>query len=462
MKAVVKGYLYLSKQNIPGIQRLRDSLCARSRYDRQYCVYAFEETSTSIGIPLNFNPSLYSRIDKLHDLRTVGKTFAIDLQTQLWDYQQNAFDEIKSAVLSGKTNFIVKARTGWGKTVLASAIVNYFKTTTLIVVPVTTLVQQWKAELLKHTTLTEDDIGVATDAQVDWRGKKIVIGLVHTLVLDRWGEEFKKNFGLLFLDEVDRSASPETFSPVCTLFPAKYRFAASATTERKDGLDKIFRWHFGEVYIDGNKYKNIKVHRAKVLAVKYPHANIPLYVSRIRDKLKRRGATLSALANDQDRNRMLCTYIKKFYNTKRPTVVLSDRIDQLISMATIMEQEYKVPINDIGFFVRSMPNSLTFRRTPQNQLPEKLIIFGTYKMLDIGFDMKPLSGLVLATPRSAIEQTVGRIERFMEGKQQPIVFDPVDVSVKDALDWWRARQKEYNRLGIPITERGHQCQKKKG
>lgn len=455
MKIALKGYMYLPKRDIPGVDRLRNQLVARSRYDREYCVYAYEDRQTSIGIPINFDSAILKRGTKIYDLRTDGQQFAIGLQSKLYDYQQDAFDEICREMESGATNFIIKARTGWGKTVLASALVSHLSRTLLIVVPVTTLVHQWREELLKHTDLTADDIGIATDAKVEWRGKKVVIGLVHTLVLDRWGSEFKKNFGAVIFDEVDRSAPPETFAPICTMFPARYRFAMSATTSRKDGLDKVFHWHFGEVYIDGNRYKNIRVQRSKALVIQYPKENMPYYLAKMSDKLRRRGVIMTALAKDMARNEMLCTYIKRFYNTKRPTLILSDRIDQLITLASIMERQYKVPAREMGFFIRSMPKDSCYRKTPQKKLPEKQLIFGTYKMLDIGFDMKELSGLVMATPRSSIEQTVGRIERYLEGKQQPVVVDVVDTTVKDAVNWSRARKTEYERLGIPVTERRH-------
>lgn len=455
MKAVLSGYLYLPKRSIPGVDRLRASLCVRSRYNPEYCVYAYDDRQTAIGIPINYDQSIWGRIMQLHDLRSEGSDIAIGLQTKLYDYQQSALDEITHKLDQGSTNFVFQGRTGWGKTVLGSAVINHVHKTTLIVVPVTTLIYQWKEELMKHTDLKDDEIGIASEAKVDWIDKKVVIGLVHTLVLDRWGPNFRKNFGLVLFDEVDRSAPPETFAPICTMFPAKIRMAMSATLQRKDGLDKVFHWHFGGTYIDGNKYKNIKVKRAKALSILYPKKQLPAYVEKIRGKIQRRGATISALSKDENRNKALCQYIKKFYNTKRPTMILSDRIEQLIDLASIMESKYKIPAREMGFFIRSMPTNCMYRKTPQGQLKDKMLIFGTYKMLDIGFDMKPLSGLVLATPRSSIEQTVGRIERFLEGKQQPVVVDFVDVAIQDAVFWSKARRKEYDRLGIPVTERRH-------
>lgn len=456
MKIVLKGFLHILKDQFSDLDNLRWKLTVRSVFNREYYVRPYKEGRKSIGIPMFFRPSLLEKATEIVDLRTVGQPVAIQLQTTLWEYQQDFFNKIcESMEKQNSTNFIIEARTGWGKTVLASALISYLDTTTLIVVPVSTLVFQWKEELLLHTSLTEDDIGIAMDAKVDWRGKKVVIGLVHTLVLDRWGEDFKEHFGFVLLDEVDKSAPPETFSPICTMFPAKYRIAMSATPDRKDGLSKVVKWHFGQVFMNGNMYADIKVKKAKVLSVYYSNGSPPDKLQYIRDSLSRRGVVLSALAESDDRNKVLCQYTKTFYNTKRATLILSDRIQQLLYLARIMETSYKVPVREMGFFVRSLPKTALYRKTPQERLPEKLLIFATYKMLDIGFDMKPLAGLILATPRSSITQTVGRVERFLEGKQQPIVLDLKDEAYPDAVKWSLAREKEYRTLGIPVTVRRH-------
>lgn len=41
----------------------------------------------------------------------------------------------------------------------------------------------------------------------------MVIGLVHSLVRGRYGDDFRSSFGILVFDEVDRSVPPATFAP---------------------------------------------------------------------------------------------------------------------------------------------------------------------------------------------------------------------------------------------------------
>jgi superfamily II DNA or RNA helicase len=56
------------------------------------------------------------------------------------------------------------------------------------------------------------------------------------------------------------------------------------------------------------------------------------------------------------------------------------------------------------------------------------IILGTYAMISEGFDVKGLDTLVLASPKSDVVQSVGRILRTPkhERKSVPLVIDIVD------------------------------------
>jgi len=58
------------------------------------------------------------------------------------------------------------------------------------------------------------------------------------------------------------------------------------------------------------------------------------------------------------------------------------------------------------------------------------IIIATYGFAGAGFDMKQLSGIILATPLSgkkSLIQTIGRVLRTYEGKIPPVVYDLIDT-----------------------------------
>jgi superfamily II DNA or RNA helicase len=58
---------------------------------------------------------------------------------------------------------------------------------------------------------------------------------------------------------------------------------------------------------------------------------------------------------------------------------------------------------------------------------ERQVLFATYEMVNEGFDLPKLNTLVMATPRSKIEQAVGRILRARSEAAPPLIVDVVDA-----------------------------------
>ena len=61
--------------------------------------------------------------------------------------------------------------------------------------------------------------------------------------------------------------------------------------------------------------------------------------------------------------------------------------------------------------------------------------------------------MIMTSPISDIRQTVGRITRLKEGKQAPIVFDPVIDNVFVLRNQYRKRLKQYLELGFKVTQK---------
>jgi hypothetical protein len=77
------------------------------------------------------------------------------------------------------------------------------------------------------------------------------------------------------------------------------------------------------------------------------------------------------------------------------------------------------------------------------------VVLASYAMCSEGLDIPRLDTLVLATPRSQVEQSVGRILRLHPDKQPPVVHDLVDqYSVFAAMGW--KRRHLYRRLGFEV------------
>lgn len=103
---------------------------------------------------------------------------------------------------------IIKAKTGTGKTIMGMSIMATLGLKTLIIVPYSHLLQQWAegsdgtGGILKFTNIKREEIGIAQGDKCDFEGKKVVMGMVHSLAKEgRYPEAFYREFGFVVYDE---------------------------------------------------------------------------------------------------------------------------------------------------------------------------------------------------------------------------------------------------------------------
>lgn len=128
---------------------------------------------------------------------------------------------------------------GAGKTIVGAAAMATAKATTLILVTNTVSARQWKAELLKRTTLTEDEIGEYSGARKEIR--PVTIATYQVMTTRRQGtyahlELFDaKDWGLIIYDEVHLLPAP-VFRFTADI-QARRRLGLTATLVREDGME---------------------------------------------------------------------------------------------------------------------------------------------------------------------------------------------------------------------------------
>lgn len=168
---------------------------------------------------------------------TDGEHLPIELAEgwQLRDYQQQAVEAFTSAG-SG----VIMLPCGGGKTIVAMAAMAALDTTTLILVTNTASVRQWKRELVKRTSLTEDQVGEYSGAKKEIRPVTIATFQVMT-IKDRNGERANlelfdaKNWGLIIYDEVHMLPAP-VFGLTASI-QSRRRLGLTATLVREDGRE---------------------------------------------------------------------------------------------------------------------------------------------------------------------------------------------------------------------------------
>lgn len=153
----------------------------------------------------------------------------------LRDYQQRAVD----AFTHGESGVIVLP-CGAGKTIVGAATMAAVGTTTLILVTNSVAAKQWKAELLRRTSLTADEIGEYSGSVKEIR--PITIATYQVLTTRRKGSYLHlelldaRDWGLVIYDEVHLLPAP-VFRLTAGL-QARRRLGLTATLVREDGREE--------------------------------------------------------------------------------------------------------------------------------------------------------------------------------------------------------------------------------
>ncbi|MEL4317422.1 DNA repair helicase XPB [Leifsonia sp. YIM 134122] len=168
---------------------------------------------------------------------TPGTPHAIDLAEDGWslrDYQKKAVTNF----FDGGSGVVVLP-CGAGKTLVGAGAMATAKTNTLILVTNTVSARQWRDELLKRTSLTEDEIGEYS-GQIK-EVKPVTIATYQILTAKRKGEYAHLalldalDWGLIVYDEVHLLPAP-VFKLTAEL-QARRRLGLTATLVREDGRE---------------------------------------------------------------------------------------------------------------------------------------------------------------------------------------------------------------------------------
>ncbi|MCW2665345.1 MAG: helicase domain protein [Frankiales bacterium] len=166
-----------------------------------------------------------------------GEAHPIDMKQDGWqlrDYQQLAVD----GFWHGGSGVVVLP-CGAGKTIVGAAAMARAGATTLILVTNTVSGRQWKSELLKRTTLTEDEIGEYSGEKKEI--KPVTIATYQVMTTRRKGEYVHlelfsaRDWGLVVYDEVHLLPAP-VFRMTADL-QSRRRLGLTATLVREDGRE---------------------------------------------------------------------------------------------------------------------------------------------------------------------------------------------------------------------------------
>lgn len=368
-----------------------------------------------------------------------GENINISFRGNLREFQKNivnAYVEHVSSILpNGSAGGLIELPCGQGKTVIGLNILSVLKKKTLIIVNKEDLMRQWIERIDQF--LPDARVGKIQGQNVDIENKDIVIGMLQSLSMKEYPESIFHTFGLTIIDEVHHISS-QTFSNALFKIITRNMLGLSATMNRKDGTSYVFKMFLGDVIYKGQREDKFNVCvRAIEFSVNDEEFNE--IITDYRGKVQY-SSMISKLCEYNRRTEFILRVLKDMIeeNPKQQIMVLAHNKNMLKYMHDAIQHR---SIGSVGYYVGGMK---------ENALKEsslKQIIIATYSMASEGLDIKTLTTLIMATPKTDIEQSVGRILR--EKHSEPIVVDIIDAH-EPFKNQWKKRKTFYRKEGYKI------------
>lgn len=312
-------------------------------------------------------------------------------------------------------NGILNLGCGKGKTKLAVKKIAQRGVPTLVIVPDGGILDQWKRSIFGDGETPpglkfKGKLGIIQGKTFDWQ-HPVTLALVTTLALQirdgRIPEELFRYFGQIIYDEVHQIGAP-VFSLTAAPFYGD-RIGLTATVQREDGLDPIYRYHIGEPF-----YTDLKQDLIPHIYFQQTPAKIDFEKAKI-NKTTNISILRTMLGKDLAGNTYRYWCIKRALDNGRKILCLSHSKAQL------------------KLFHKMFPgSSLIVSETDRDERTDLLrnsqICFAIARLGSVGVDDDKLDTLFWLTPfrsKVSLQQSMGRIQRFREGKKHPamIVFE---------------------------------------
>jgi superfamily II DNA or RNA helicase len=373
------------------------------------------ESPNSLYIPRFYAFDKYGLPDK--SKMDEGLNIDIDFNGSLRKEQIPIIDLYKQACLE-KGGGLISLKCGGGKTVLALYIISMLKKKTIVVVHKDFLMTQWRDRITQF--LPNARIGKIQQNTIDIENKDIVLAMVQSLSQKEYDPIVFSTFGLAVFDECHHLGA-EVFSKSMAKVASKYMLGLSATPDRKDGLRKVFEWFIGPMVYSSKTDVNKDFIETRIY--EYDNQNDKVY-NKLELGYNKKPCMPRMINNISDcihRNNFINELVKTEYMTGRKILILGDRREYLNRTEKWIKDN--IDPNVVGQYVGGMkPAEL---RNSQ----EKDIILGTYSMASEGMDIPKLNTIFLASPKSDVVQSVGRIlrEKADVRKFHPLVIDFLDI-----------------------------------
>ena len=406
----------------------------------------YRENAKKIYIPRFYGIKRYGLPNRSEI--TEGEDINVSFPKPLRDYQDKIVDvymnHVKNPVCVGSEKIgnggILEVPCGRGKTVMALKIISLVQKKTLIIVHKEFLMNQWIDRA--NEFLPGARIGKIQGPVFDVEGKDIVIGMLQTLYDRALPENAFDCFGLTIIDEVHRIGS-EQFSKTLLRVVSPNMLGISATVDRKDKLTCVLYMFIGpKIYTEERKDEDPVCVRSVEYIAADPQFNETETDFRGQTKYS---TMISKLCGFGPRSDFIVKILsdllvesKENNNEAQIMVLAHNRCILKYFYEAITHKGFAT----VGYYVGGM------KQADLQETEYKQIVLATYAMAAEALDIKSLSILLMATPKTDITQSVGRILRVRH--DNPVVVDIVDRH-EIFQNQWTKRRRFYKKCNYRIV-----------
>lgn len=411
------------------IRSLGISVYSKQIHDNQYCLrlwgYNLQKLEEFINTSTHNSWNSWNIVYKLTDYLPFihNKTTWEEVIPYRFKIEKEPENTLYFGIaIDGNHRFVLDDCTVTHNTVLGLYLASKIGLKTIVIVHKEFLMNQWIERIEQF--LPDARVGKIQGSTIQKEGRDIVLAMLQSVSMLNYDKDVFKGFGMAIFDECHHLGA-EVFSRSLMKINCPYTLGLSATPKRTDGLTKVFHWYLGPtVYqIKKREDKNVLVNIYKY------YSEHPAYSKEVLNFMGKLNMAqmINNITSFTPRIQLVFDCIQKHLAEGRKILVLSDRKNHLASIKEIFENyafshEKDFPYT-IGYYLGGMKQAELEKTEKDN------VILGTFAMASEGFDCRePLDTIILASPKTSIEQAVGRILRQDEKDRKfiPLVIDIVD------------------------------------
>lgn len=404
----------------------------------------FLENDNKIYIPKFYGIEKFGNVVSECNNTPSGRDIEVEFNLELRPEQKVPAEKVMEAYYN-QGGGILSLYCGAGKTIMALYFIAQLKKKTMVIVHKEFLMNQWKERI--EFALPGAKVGIIQGNKCD-TDCDIVIAMLQTLSMKQFPRETFDDIGHVIIDECHRIPS-KVFSRALFKINCPYMLGLSATPTRKDGLTKVLKWFIGDIIYSLKARKERSIVEVERLLCESELEEYNKEVTGYNGNVQ-----IATMINN------ICGYYKRTFmymkrvvdelnkHPSRQFLVLSDRKQHLLDMEKCALQ---MGVTSIGYYVGGMKEK-DLKKSESCRL-----LLGTFPMANEGLDIKSLNGLVIASPKSDIIQTVGRILR-QKHDINPLIIDIVDqFSVfnnqgKKRFEFYRKNKYQISDLTVNIDD----------